>query len=265
MSMLLPSLKCVLGRAIVLLLLTCWTNVAWAEKEQFAYDLSFSCSKPLLESGGSSMSTNAMASDLIGKYNNPWLKLTNTSEDATLNKFVISIGDDDFNYSMITLGNKVGTFDVDVNIIDGGKNLELVFANFNPGETVYVKFQIRPDDASDYQFPDFRTVLFDANGNSTADNAAITAVFNDPVTKQDDTITGKLPDFDTSGNSNLPSGCPRCMCFALTNSSTIDAFNFSQSNNLVPPPVPEPSSWLLMLLGSALALGSYRLRKLRPA
>lgn len=210
-----------------------------------------------------STGSGALPGDLVNKQNNPWLKLTNDSKDATLDKFVMSVGDEAYHFSQFTIGNHVGTFDVNVNIIDGGNNLELVFTNFNPGETIYVQFQLRPDDASFYQYPDFRSVLFDANGSSTADNSVLTAVFNDPVKHQADTLTGKLPDFAANSGSSLSTGCPKCTCFP-TGGGTIDAYSYSQQDNLEPPVVPEPSSWLLLLLGSAFsAFGCYRRSRAR--
>jgi hypothetical protein len=228
-----------------------WTSSAWAEKAQFGYDLSLSGSLSLLQSGGSSMSTNALPGDLVYKQNNPWLKLTNNSKDATLDKFVVSVGDDAYHFSQFTIGNRVGTFDIDASIIDGGTNLELTLANFNPGETVYVQFQLRPDDANFYQYPDFSHVLFNSNGLSTDDNSLLTAVFNDPVTKQDDTLTGQLPNFTATNGGSLTSSCPLCTCYPNGGGGTIFAYAFSQQGNLSPPAVPEPAGWVLLLLGGS--------------
>ena len=243
--------------ALALLTLLVWSSMARAEKEQFAYELGLSGSQSLMSGSGFSGSSS-LPGDMAGFRNNPWLQLTNTSKDASLNRFVMSIGDEDFNYSSFQIGSQVGTFDIDVNIIDGGNNLELVFADFNPAETVYVQFQLRPDDASANQFPDFRNVLFEANGTSTTNNAELTAEFSDAVANQDLTLNGQLPNY-VIGASDLPASCAICTCFS-NSGSTMQVFNYSQADSLDPiPPVPEPTSWVLMLLGAAVA--GFLLRK----
>lgn len=250
-----------LGRVLLIPVLVLVASPAWAEKAQFGYNLELSGSLPLLQTGGSSVSGNFLPGDLVNKLNNPWMKLTNTSENATLDRFVMSVGDENFRFSSFTIGSQTGVFDINVNIIDGGKNLELVFANFNPGEAIYVRFQLRPNDPNAFQFPDFQQVLFDLNGNSSDDNALLTAVFHDPVKKQDDTLSGRLPDFASGAATSLYSGCPSCMCFP-TGSSTIQAFRFGQENSLEPPVIPEPSSWVLLLLGAVATMFVLRAQSL---
>lgn len=120
--------------------------------------------------------------------NLPTVCLTNESATASISEFRMSIGDTQFNFGNTFFGTyaKLGKDTPGVSLTstteDDGNTLVVKFGNgIAPGQTVNFLFDIDVDAEfanSFYKFPDYRTVLFDMNGDNYYENAGIV---NDPA------------------------------------------------------------------------------------
>jgi hypothetical protein len=120
--------------------------------------------------------------------NLPTICLTNESESASISQFKMSIGDEQFNFgnsyfgTYAKLGKDTPGISLTSAIEDGGDTLVVNFggSGIAPGQTVNFTFDIDVDAefaSSFYKFPDYRTVLFDMNGDNYYRGAGI---INDP-------------------------------------------------------------------------------------
>lgn len=119
--------------------------------------------------------------------NLPTICLTNDSATASISEFRMSIGDTQFNFGNSFFGTyaKLGKDTPGISLTssteDDGDTLVVKFGNgIAPGQTVNFLFDIDVDPEfanSFYKFPDYRTVLFDMNGDNLYQNAGI---INDP-------------------------------------------------------------------------------------
>jgi len=118
----------------------------------------------------------------------PTICLTNESATASISQFKMTIGDDQFNFgnsffgTYAKLGKDTPGFSLTSTTENNGDTLVVNFLNGGvaPGATVNFLFDIDVDAqfaASFYKFPDYRTVLFDMNGDNYYENAGIV---NDP-------------------------------------------------------------------------------------
>jgi PEP-CTERM motif len=120
--------------------------------------------------------------------NVPFICLTNDSNTASITQFKMTIGDDQFHFAnqlmgmYAKLGKDTPGFSLSSSVEDGGDTLLVNFLNggIAPGKTV--NFQIDIDVDAEFagvffQHPDYRTVLFDMNGDNYYESASIV---NDP-------------------------------------------------------------------------------------
>jgi hypothetical protein len=115
----------------------------------------------------------------------PFICLTNESATASITEFRMTIGDEQFNFgnSLMGMYAKLGKESptapsMTSSVADGGNELVVSFLNggLAPGKTVQFQFDIDVDAAlagSFYQNPDYRTVLFDMNGDNYYELAGI--------------------------------------------------------------------------------------------
>ena len=133
--------------------------------------------------------------------NMPYLELLNDlASDAPITEFRMTIGDDKFHFANDFMGEYVMLaastlgFDLDSSTADNGDELVVkINGGLDPGEVVRFKIDLDVDAAYEGQIfphPDFRTVLFDMNGNnvyegglihfSETDNAQVNVKFEMP-------------------------------------------------------------------------------------
>ena len=117
--------------------------------------------------------------------NVPFICLTNESSTASITEFKMTIGDEQFHFAntLMNMYAKLGKqsptdLDLSSTVEDGGDTLVVNFLNggLAPGKTVNFQFDIAVDAAfasSFYPHPDYRTVLFDMNGDNLYRNAGI--------------------------------------------------------------------------------------------
>jgi len=218
------------------------SSQAAAEPEFFAFELSLSASeKRLLEPDNevvAMLESWRMPGDLAMARNMPWIELRNTSLSAEISRFTLSIGDEAFRYaSAMNIVAPSGST-ASASVLDDGDLFELTFSDFDPGESVRFQFVIKPDDPAEFQFPDFRNVLFDAGGGDAADNALSTLVFIDPDTGAEFTLSEPLPDFAVSGPLVIAPALPLGIKM-----DKVDVFMFSGEF------IPEPPGFILSVLG----------------
>lgn len=115
--------------------------------------------------------------------NLPTICLTNESATTSISEFRMSIGDTQFNFgntyfgTYAQLGNDTPGVSLTSATEDNGNTLVVKFGNgIAPGQTVNFLFDIDVDPEfanSFYKFPDYRTVLFDMNGDNYYENAGV--------------------------------------------------------------------------------------------
>jgi hypothetical protein len=136
--------------------------------------------------------------------NMPYIELLNEAESSSITEFRLTIGDNRFNFgpvenaSPVLLGSTTPGFTLSATTVGGlGDELVVTIGNGGllPGQLVRFKINLDVDPAYAATYaasfgasqPDFRTVLFDMNGNnvydgvvntSSADNAQASVVFN---------------------------------------------------------------------------------------
>ena len=208
----------------------------------------------------------------------PHLSLTNESATANLTQFKMTIGDEQFHFGNSFMGMFAkldrGTpgFSLSSLVENGGNTLVVNFLNggLDPGDTVHFKIDLDVDAEfanSFYMHPDYRTVLFDMNGDnlyenagilhqvSTADNAKISLKFE--MAGMPSVTVGPVPFEDPSvvdGSSGFVNG-------SLARYGQNDPIRaFALSGGSV---IPEPGSMALTFIG-LLAMAPRFARKRRP-
>jgi hypothetical protein len=196
--------------------------------------------------------------------NVPFICLTNESATASITQFKMTIGDEQFNFgnsifgTYAKLGKEFPTLNIASSIQDGGNTLIVDFLNggLAPGQTV--DFQIDLDiDAqfagAFYKHPDYRTVLFDMNGDNHYLNAGIT---NDPDSSDNAKVTLTFAQTGQPSLQTLPTpfndpavldGSSRYVNANLArygDSDPIRAFSLAGGTA-----IPEPASAALALFG----------------
>ena len=197
-------------RSRVLWILAAWALAIWpaaARSDVIGYSLQFS-----------------------GDHNVPTIRLANTSDTASIDRLVLTIGDTSYNYDGVR--NEIGSPGVGYSLITPDRNTggavrsnwtEYTFSGLTPGRYFQFDDDVDPDAAN--VIVDYRQILFDLNGANSADNALVTVDFSDG-----DQLSGNLPDFPTSPQ---------------------DTYVFAQST-------PEPATLALLAIG---ALGLIRRKR----
>jgi hypothetical protein len=196
--------------------------------------------------------------------NVPFICLTNESDTASISQFKMTIGDDQFHFAnslmgmYAKLGKDTPGVSLSSTVEDGGDTLLVNFLNggLAPGATANFQIDIDVDAGlagAIYKHPDYRTVLFDMNGDNYYDGAGIV---HDP--DSDDNSVVKLT-FSMTGMPNVTT-IPE----AFPDPSVVDGSAGYVNNNIARygdsdpvrafvleggGAVPEPSSAVLGLLG----------------
>jgi len=153
--------------------------------------------------------------ELMAQRDLPYLQLMNTSpplnQNAEIERFSLTIGD---------LMNNQHHFDwirvIDVSpgitwrfimpdTVNGGVRsdaIDVVFTGFTPGKLIRFQTDIDNDVGNVDLFTDFRMVLFDLGGSSSADNAVSTVHFREPGLPPA-AVKKTFPDFAQLGPTNL--------------------------------------------------------------
>jgi len=132
-----------------------------------------------------------------GNFDTPVASLTNTTTGgiARISSFTLTIGDTSKNFDFISgqAGGVTGPLTYTPDTAQANlraDSVSVTFSNFDPNETLVVKFDI-DDDALPNSQPllDFRTVLFN---NGPAENAKISVNFIPSGSNPDNTISGPV-------------------------------------------------------------------------
>ena len=187
----------------------------------------------------------------IAARNMPFIELRNTSETeaSQITEFSISIGDTDFEFSNDTYGqyavrgdtSSPGVLISSAMVSDNGELLTVQIEGLDPGEVLRFRIDLDPRDMNAFPHPDFRTVLFDMNGDNSGDNSEITVVFRE-TTPPNDTVTlhNMLPDYDVDG----PQAFIANEAIRAHVMEGVDIFPLDGSQL-----IPEPSTLLLLTFG----------------
>jgi hypothetical protein len=132
--------------------------------------------------------------------------------------------------------------------------IDVLFTGFTPGKLVRFQTDIDNDQGNVDVFTDFRQVLFDLGGTSTADNAVSTVHFREPGLPPG-TVQQVLPDFAQLGPTNLG--------FRLISEcgpESVQPYSAGGSLEIIP----EPSTFVLLSCG-LVGLVAYCRRRPRQA
>jgi len=208
----------------------------------------------------------------------PHISLTNESATANLTQFKMTIGDEQFHFAnsfmdtFAKLDKETPGFDLSSLVEDDGNTLVVDFLNggLNPGDTVHFKIELGVDpEFADvyYKHPDYRTVLFDMNGDnlyedagilhqvSTDDNAMVSLKFE--MDGMPSATVGPVP-FEDPSIVDGSAGFVNSTLARYGQSDPVRAFSLSGGSV-----VPEPGSMVLALVG-LLAMTPPFARRRRP-
>ncbi len=196
----------------------------------------------------------------------PFISLTNESASASITEFQMTIGDEQFHFKNELMGMyaKLGkesptSLGLSSSVLEGGDKLVVNFLNggLAPGQTIHFQFDIGVDAEFAnvfFQHPDYRTVLFDMNGDNLYNVAGID---NDLSSDDNSQVTLK---FAQSGMPSVSIGpvafddpfvVDGSASFVNANlarygqSDPIRTFNLSGSGGVIP----EPGSIALAVIG----------------
>jgi hypothetical protein len=195
----------------------------------------------------------------------PFISLTNESNTASISQFKMTIGDDQFHFGNALMGMyaKLGKdtpgYNLSSTVEDGGDTLVVNILNggLAPGKTVNFQIDLDVDAAYAgvfYMHPDYRTVLFDMNGDNYYQNAGIV---NDPNDDDNSQVSmtfsmSGMPSVTTTPTAfpdpNVLDGSARFVNANIArygDSDPVRAFPLSGGGSIIP----EPTSALLGLLG----------------
>jgi PEP-CTERM motif len=196
--------------------------------------------------------------------NLPTICLTNDSATANISQFKMTIGDTKFHFgdtyfdAFAKLGKDTPGFSLSATTENNGDTLVVNFLNggIAPGQTINFLFDIDVDAAyanSIYKYPDYRTVLFDMNGDNYYEGGGINNdISSDDNSKVSLTFTmAGMPSVTTVPTPFVDplvlDGSARYVNANIArygDSDPIRAFNLSGGTA-----VPEPGSIMLGLIG----------------
>lgn len=196
--------------------------------------------------------------------NMPFICLTNESATASITEFRMTIGDEQFHFDNDLMGMyaKLGKESptspgLSSTVEDGGDTLVVSFLNggLAPGATVNFQFDIGVDEGlSFYMHPDYRTVLFDMNGDnlyslagidhevSDDDNSQVSVKF--AMTGMPSVTVGPVP-FEDPSVVDGSSGFVNNRLARYGQNDPVRAFGLSGGTSLIP----EPGSVVLAFVG----------------
>jgi hypothetical protein len=199
--------------------------------------------------------------------NLPTICLTNESGTASITQFKMTIGDEQFHFgntffnAYAQLGKDTPGFSLSATTEDDGDTLVVNFLNggVGPGKTVNFLFDIDVDAEfanSFYKYPDYRTVLFDMNGDNYYENAGIV---NDPSSGDNAKVSITFSQTGMSNVTTTPAPFPdpsvldgsaryvNANMARYGDSDPVRAFPLSGGVGVIP----EPGSAVLALVGLA--------------
>jgi hypothetical protein len=253
--------------SILALVLSATCFAAGARAENISYSLTFCENLDILKDPTNQLLIKNLSASpqhtLMMARTAPYFELRNTSDQASITQISMSIGDMSKNFDwakFVEASPGVGVNIQSVDAIMGGTSSDMLTISFTglaPGDFVRFRFGIAADNPNAGYIQDYRTTLFHLNGGSdlTGNSVVDVAFLSGLETK---TLTNQLPNFSMNGqttatNMTFPGG----PCF-----DHIMPFNATGNGEIVPPPVPEPGSIVLMACGLT-GLVAMRLRKRR--
>jgi hypothetical protein len=196
----------------------------------------------------------------------PTICLTNESATASISQFKMTIGDDKFHFgdsffdAFAKLGKDTRGFNLSATTENNGDTLVVNFLNggIAPGQTVNFLFDVDVDAAfagSIYKHADYRTVLFDMNGDNHYEGASIV---NDPSSDDNAQVTltftmAGMPNVSTVPmafvDSPVVDGSARFVNANIARYGDSDPVrSFALAGGTA---IPEPGSFVLGMLGLA--------------
>jgi hypothetical protein len=202
-------------------------------------------------------------SELLVERNQPYIELKNTSDTASITHFRMTIGDTSQNFDLVQFlaassSPGVSITNVTPDTVQNGAKGDFIdfdIVGLTPGKFLRFRVDIDPDSSNQPAYSDYRTVLFDMNGASTADNSQVTIKYHDPP-GADVTHQNLLPDFAMT--------MPTVVGVAFRTPYSMDHVTaFTLADPQGGPVVPEPSSLSLLAVGMGAGLFGLRWRKRR--
>lgn len=200
--------------------------------------------------------------DLQLARNMPFLLLRNTSAETTaeITGMTMTIGSRDFNFRSVQAIDLSPGVDMTIELqstdsmIDADQ-FELGLSGLVPGMFALLRLDIDPDVGSVFPLPDFRTVLFQANGDgSDADNSFVEVTFDGASAASSMTLGGPVEDFVVDGPLFVGP-----TFHAHERMDHVRVFSMRQTGtSVVEQAVPEPSAWGLLVVGMLMTTGRWR-------
>jgi hypothetical protein len=197
--------------------------------------------------------------DLQLARNMPYLLITNTSQMESIEAtgMTMTLGQPDFHFGSVQTIDASPGVDVTVKLGNGddvgmdADQFELVFTGLMPGAFALLQLDIDPDDASAFHLPDFRTVLFQANGAGTDVNSVVDAALADTVSGVPVGLNGMFEDYPIDGPFFVG---PAFHGYGRMDEVNVFAMDLSGSLGIINP-VPEPSALALLAMGALAMMG----------
>ncbi len=204
--------------------------------------------------------------DLQLARNMPYLLITNTSQMESIEAtgMTMTIGQADFHFGSVQTIDASPGVDVTVKLGNGddvgmeADQFELVFTGLMPGAFALLQLDIDPDDASAFHLPDFRTVLFQANGAGTDVNSVVDAALADTVSGETVGLNGMFEDYPIDGPFFVG---PAFHGYGQMDEVNVFTMDLSGSLGIITP-VPEPSALALLAMGALAMMGVIGFRRI---
>jgi hypothetical protein len=206
----------------------------------------------------SAQAANSTQHELLAARDMPYMQLMNTSPPGSTDqivRFSITIGDL-FNNQHHFDWVRVVDFSPGITwsfVMPDGDNggvrsdaIDVFFTGFTPGKIIRFQTDIDNDTGNTDMFTDYRTILFDMNGNNATDNSLVTVQFQQSPGLPLAVASDFLPDYPFLEPTNIgiqfgPCGPDAVKTFSAAGSAFV---------------IPEPGSFALTLVGCvAVAVG----------
>ncbi|OHB75097.1 MAG: hypothetical protein A2W31_00360 [Planctomycetes bacterium RBG_16_64_10] len=205
--------------------------------------------------------------DLRLARNMPFLLLTNTSDlaAAEINSMAMTIGSEEYNFSSVQVVQTAPGVTVAVRPFDsaddqrGADRFELELAGLVPGKFVLLRLDLDADDIGAYPLPDFRTVLFQANGQDPSNNSTVTVGFDAADGFAPTTLGATLDDYSVVEPFFVGPGF-----HASAQRDHVRVFPVRRSGAMaVQQAIAEPSALTLLVIGACVTASAAGLRYYR--